>query len=309
MALLSYIPITKVDAEQREIWGTGAYEGKDTVGEIMDYESSVPHFKTWSAAIEKRSGGKSKGNVREMHALSAVGKIIEMAFNDAVKTIDVGVKVVDDAAWAKVQEGVYTGFSIGGRYVRRWQDGDLIRYEAAPNELSLVDAPAMPDAVIRIVKLDADPQPTAADIAAFSDALQKFMDAQSVQIQKQSDERTEDSAEDAPDLRKAIADELEKIDLVDSDALAKLSASIDNQIKALASDIAAVVAELGAVRKMAESGGPVLREMGMAASQIDTAKLDALRELAKNATTPLERQKYELEIVRLGALSAQPLSI
>ena len=63
-------------------------------------------------------------------------------------------KIVDDDEWRKVQEGVYTGFSQGGRYVKRWADADsgLTRYTAEPHEISLVDLPCVPDATFDVVK-------------------------------------------------------------------------------------------------------------------------------------------------------------
>jgi hypothetical protein len=49
---------------------------------------------------------------------------------------------------------VYTGFSQGGRYVKRWADPDtgLTRYTAEPHEISLVDLPCVPDATFDVVK-------------------------------------------------------------------------------------------------------------------------------------------------------------
>ncbi|WP_217918144.1 DUF6582 domain-containing protein, partial [Burkholderia pseudomallei] len=48
----------------------------------------------------------------------------------------------------KVLEGVYTGFSIGGDYVKRWADAELSarRFTANPCEISLVDLPCVPTA-------------------------------------------------------------------------------------------------------------------------------------------------------------------
>ena len=68
--------------------------------------------------------------------------------------IVVAAKIVDDDEWRKVTEGVYTGFSQGGRYVKRWPDPDtsLIRYTAEPHEISLVDLPCLPDATFEVVK-------------------------------------------------------------------------------------------------------------------------------------------------------------
>jgi uncharacterized protein YodC (DUF2158 family) len=60
--------------------------------------------------------------------------------------------VVDEDDWKKCLEGVYTGFSQGGRYVRKWFDGKTNRYTAAPNEISLVDYPALKSATFSLVK-------------------------------------------------------------------------------------------------------------------------------------------------------------
>jgi hypothetical protein len=151
-----YIPITKIDQERREVWGWAAIEQPDQSQEIMDYQSSKPHFENWTNLAQKRSGGKSKGNVREMHQASAAGKLIELRADDANKGFYVGAKIVDDDAWRKVEEGVYTGFSVGGSYVRRWPDQGtpgLVRYTAKPGELSIVDSPCIPDATFQMVKI------------------------------------------------------------------------------------------------------------------------------------------------------------
>src|SRR5690606_5462176 len=75
------------------------------------------------------------------------------------KTIEVCSKVVDDAEWNKVLEGCYTGFSVGGKYGKKWndkaEDGTSIKkYEAIPNEVSLVDNPCVPSATFSLVKAD-----------------------------------------------------------------------------------------------------------------------------------------------------------
>jgi cation transport regulator ChaB len=152
-----FIPLSKVDLVAREVWGWAAEEAPDKSKEIMDYAASKPRFLSWSDAIQKASGGKSRGNVRAMHNTVAAGKVIHLDPRDDVKKVWVGVKVVDDAEWQKVQEGVYTGFSVGGSYGKRWPDltdPTLTRYEAIPAELSLVDNPAMYGATFEAVKAD-----------------------------------------------------------------------------------------------------------------------------------------------------------
>lgn len=155
--LKMFIPITKVDLKKREVWGRATQEIKDGHGEIMDFASSAPMFKKWSEDAMQRSGGKSKGNIREMHQAIAAGKVIDIQFNDSEKAIDIGTYVSDDGSWQKVLDGVLTGFSIGGDYAKRWNDPSnysLTRYTAAPAEISLVDVPAVSTALFAMVKLD-----------------------------------------------------------------------------------------------------------------------------------------------------------
>src|SRR6185369_2381304 len=149
-----FAPITKVDAVQRMVYGLATAEQPDKAGEIFDFESSVPHFKSWSDEIAKATDGKSVGNVRAMHGQVSAGILKSIDFDAATKSIPVAAYINDDAEWKKVLEGNYTGFSIGGSYVRKWKDGELNRYEARPTEISIVDNPCIPSATFQMVKAD-----------------------------------------------------------------------------------------------------------------------------------------------------------
>jgi hypothetical protein len=149
-----FLPLAKVDVDQRLVHGVVTAEIADRAGEICDYASTKPYYEAWSAGATEASGGKSLGAVRAMHGPIAAGKLTDIAFDDETKRILVAAKIVDDDEWRKVEEGVYTGFSQGGRYVARWPDGDsgFTRYTAEPHEISLVDTPCLPSATFEIVK-------------------------------------------------------------------------------------------------------------------------------------------------------------
>ena len=152
-----FVPITKIDAAQRLVYGVVTAEAPDIAGEVCDYASTKPHYQKWSRNFASASGGKSFGNLRAMHGNVAAGKLVDIAFNDEQKRIEICGKVVDDAEWQKVEEGVYTGFSQGGRYLKRWPDPDaptLTRYTAEPMEVSLVDHPCLPEATFAVIKAD-----------------------------------------------------------------------------------------------------------------------------------------------------------
>jgi hypothetical protein len=149
-----FVQLAKVDEKTRTVTGIAIREELDRAGEIFDYAESKPLFEQWSGDVAKATDGKSLGNVREMHQPSAVGKVSQMIFNDTDKSLAISVKVVDDDAWRKVQEGVYSGFSVGGDYARKWKDGNATRYAAQPSEVSLVDFPCVPSATFTVEKVD-----------------------------------------------------------------------------------------------------------------------------------------------------------
>ena len=152
---LAFARITKVDAETGLVSGVLAEERPDRSGEVFDYKSSKPYFEKWVEHFEQATGGASKGNLRAMHGNVAAGKFVEVDFDDTAKVINVTAKVVDPVELDKVLEGVYTGFSIGGKVVgKRTREGDVYRYTADPVEGSLVDLPCMHGATFK--RCDAD---------------------------------------------------------------------------------------------------------------------------------------------------------
>lgn len=149
--------ITKVDEATGKVYGRAVQEVVDRSGEIFDYETSKPNFAKWSEAAAQATDGKSVGNLRAMHGKVAAGKLTEITFQDAEKAIDIVAEVVDPVEREKCLKGVYTGFSIGGRYAKRWEDGvekGVSRYTAEPTEISLVDLPCVPTAQFTVVKAD-----------------------------------------------------------------------------------------------------------------------------------------------------------
>jgi HK97 family phage prohead protease len=144
-----YLPIAKVDAAQRMVFGYASTQARDDQGEIVKRE-----------ALDGALGDYMKfANIREMHQLSAVGKAKDAVVDD--KGLYIAAKVVDDNAWNKVREGVYSGFSIGGKVTAR----DPTDYKTITglqlDEISLVDRPANPEAVFDCWKRSAERDPVA----------------------------------------------------------------------------------------------------------------------------------------------------
>lgn len=149
-----FCPLVKVDVAKREVWGVVTAEEPDKEGEICDFETTAPYYKDVVAEMSKATDGANIFPLRAMHGLIAAGKGISIEFRKEAKEIYMGFKVVDDAEWKKVQENVYTGFSQGGRYMKRWKDGEFMRYTAKPGEVSLVDMPCCTRAHFDYIKAD-----------------------------------------------------------------------------------------------------------------------------------------------------------
>jgi hypothetical protein len=154
------MPLTKVDKERRMVTGFASLDNLDKQYDIVTAEASVAAFKRF------------RGNIREMHQPSAVGKMVSFKedkyFDPETKKMYNGVLVTAyvskgaQDAWEKVLDGTYTGFSIGGR-MNKWDDAYDEKADAQIRiikdyelvELSLVDSPANQFAnIVSVEKVD-----------------------------------------------------------------------------------------------------------------------------------------------------------
>ena len=142
-------PIAKVNKEKRTVSGFASLDNVDRHGDIVTSEASKKAFENF------------RGNIREMHGPSAVGKMIDFKedsffdkstgkkYNGVYVTAYISKGAQD--AWEKVLDGTYSGFSIGGNIVdakmEKADDGEETRrviHNYDLHELSLVDSPANP---------------------------------------------------------------------------------------------------------------------------------------------------------------------
>jgi hypothetical protein len=156
-SLIKKTPFVKVDEAKREVWGIITEQKPDKDMEVCDFQKSLPFYQAWVDEFKKTTDGQSFGNLREMHQLSAVGRAIAFDPRPKDKQIVMGFKVVDDAAWKKVVERVYTGFSHGGEKIGKdIPDPDYpgcMRYVAKPSEVSLVDNPCLGSAHYTLIRV------------------------------------------------------------------------------------------------------------------------------------------------------------
>jgi hypothetical protein len=53
-----FLPLIKVDVDERMVHGVATAEAPDRAGEICDYDSTKPYFEAWSISAREASGGK-----------------------------------------------------------------------------------------------------------------------------------------------------------------------------------------------------------------------------------------------------------
>lgn len=137
--LTFYAPIEKADEELRMVYGYASTEALDSQGEIVKKDAlaqAIDDYMEWA-------------NIREMHQPSAVGKTKSAKIDS--KGLYIAAKIVDEEAWQKVKEGVYNGFSIGGR-VKTMKGNEIT--DLSLSEISIVDRPANPECKIDVFKAD-----------------------------------------------------------------------------------------------------------------------------------------------------------
>jgi len=157
------VPFSKVDKERRIVSGFATLDNVDKQNDIVTTDASLKAF------------SKFRGNIREMHQPSAVGKMVDFKedkyFDVDTKKFYSGVYVSAyvskgaQDAWEKVLDGTYTGFSIGGK-MNKWDDAYDEKSDATVRvikdydlvELSLVDNPANQFASIMAIEKNADGQ-------------------------------------------------------------------------------------------------------------------------------------------------------
>lgn len=157
-----YWPIAKIDAEQRMVWGYASTEAVDEQGETV----------TRGALAAALDDYMRFANIREMHQPSAVGVAKEAELDD--KGLYLGAKIIDAEAWAKIVEGVYKGFSIGGRVTARDPADRTVITGLSLTEISVVDRPANPEAVFDCWKRAASPAEPTLAIERLADRVEKL---------------------------------------------------------------------------------------------------------------------------------------
>jgi len=156
-----YADIAKVEDQEDgtiKVWGFASSGSVDADGETITPEAmkaALPDYMKFGA-------------VREMHQPLAAGTAIEASVGEDGKTW-FGAHIVDPVAITKVQTKVYKGFSIGGKVTERDTMNKSIIKGLNLVEVSLVDRPCNPDAVMTVFKVEGTPEDDVNELAELLD--------------------------------------------------------------------------------------------------------------------------------------------
>lgn len=149
-----------------KVFGFASTESEDMDGEVIKADAikaALPGYMKWGA-------------VREMHQPKAAGTAIEAEVREDGTTW-FGAHVVDSEAVKKVKAGVYKGFSVGGRVTGRDEAKKSVITGINLIEVSLVDRPANPEAVITMYKADDPDKPAPTEAEQAVDELAEMLKA------------------------------------------------------------------------------------------------------------------------------------
>ena len=151
ITLHQYAIIEKVDHATRTVtgWAISEQSGADHQNDRILFSAALEAFQIHAPTL----------GIREMHQPKAVARLVEWWPDEPNKRIGIRVQVSKsrdgDDVWTKITEGILRGFSIGGKALEYMYEG-VIRVISKLRliEISLVDVPADPAAVITFFKSD-----------------------------------------------------------------------------------------------------------------------------------------------------------
>lgn len=261
------------------------------------------------------------GAVREMHdATKAAGTALEAEVMEDGRTRFVA-HVVDPVAVLKVESGVYKGFSIGAGIPKGGRDAaNKLRINVIKlREVSLVDRPANPDAVIECYKADGSNDPEDEDtdgegddpdlkkgmwtVSRLTDAISTLkcavMDTEFEVKLGDHTQKTLDAMKDclkslAPVVQKYLAEELALATKADTDAAAEALTKAQGATTAVQHELDALK-KANAQRDEDEAAEQAQVIEIAKAIKLDVGEGAGVRELLKASVVELNSTRLKME--------------
>ena len=273
--MILYGELTKIEPQDDgsiKVYGAASTGGRDSCGEVVAPDAmrkALPDYMAYPA-------------IREMHQAKAAGAALYAEVDDQGAT-RICAHVVDPLAVRKVKAGVYKGLSIGGKVLARDAADPSLITAIRLDEISLVDRPCNPEAMIDLWKAQSARPPTNDEVRAEADAMAKAAGRPGrrndyVAAARAKLSRSVDGDADAPPSRDAPDPEPSA-----PQAAAPPSASPSRapeggealaKLEAVEGELAAARAEIDRLAKAAAEAEPLRKRLADQAAEI--ARLQAL---------------------------------
>lgn len=320
MNITRFVDIKKIDDEQRMVYGWASTGDLDKDGEIIEpaaFEKSLPDYLKFPT-------------IREMHQPKPIG-ITKETRMEKNRGLFIAAKIVDSEAWMKVKEGVYRAFSIGGRVKDRI---DNVIKEIELIEISLVDVPANPAAVITLFKGDKTENlhiefqqlankirslmeekevVTADEVVEVIDNTEAVENAEEVEVTEEvkeaEAEEAVESVEEVVEEVKTVEVETEKVESIDvSKAYEAEIAKFDTVVKELSTKFESLSERLAKLETMPNE--PKTKGSFVAVPEVDANESgNRLSAINKRLAELMEMREKDVQAYQLGNFSIEAMKL
>lgn len=320
MNITRFVDIKKIDDDERMVYGWASTGDLDKDGEIIEpaaFEKSLPDYLKFPT-------------IREMHQPKPIG-ITKETRMEKDRGLFIAAKIVDSEAWMKVKEGVYRAFSIGGRVKNRI---DNVIKELELIEISLVDVPANPAAVITLFKGDKtdnlhiefqqlankirslmeEKEVVTADevveVIDNTEAVEKAEEVEATEEVKEAEaEEAVESVEEVVEEVKTAEVETEKVESIDvSKAYEAEIAKFDSVVKELSTKFESLSERLAKLETMPNE--PKTKGSFVAVPEVDANQSsDRLGVINKRLAELMEMREKDMQAYQLGNYSIEAMKL
>lgn len=310
--------------------GIASSEAVDADGEVMcadAIKAAIPEYMKFA-------------NVREMHQNKAAGVALDVWMEGNLTKIK--AHIIDRDAIAKIKGGVYKGFSVGGKILKRDEYNKKLIKAIKLSEISLVDRPCNAQAVFEVWKgedmkpapeaaQEGEPKATETEVAKVETAEAPKEEAKTEQAAEpvKPEEGASEKADKPDDLKKGMWDVKNLADAIDNLRYLCSNAEFESQIEGDNSQVpamlkGALVSLIAAFKAMAsEEANEVAADVGAEAAKAagveDLQKIEARimasvdERLAKvgkiNEDLAKENSLLKVELEELKKLPAAPKGV
>lgn len=194
------VPLVKIKPEKRTVIGIATSDAEDHAGDVVTWKASKKAFQETQAKIREQHDAKRGpvGNIVAFEAKTIWDEKLEKVVN--VIEVEAYISKTAEDTWTKINEGLLTGFSIGGlvrgseeRLVKDSKNANKhrkVKYitDYVLSELSICDNPCNPQSTILSIKKSIDGETVLDGMAAEVETMNVFWNAETKEFRESKED-------------------------------------------------------------------------------------------------------------------------